>query len=427
MVSRNSFSELGKLARWSQLSASTRRTTCLSILRQYNEGTRDPTAIAALAVALANSGETLKWPKALRPIGDVTSTGGPSSLSTLLCPYILGACGVFVPNVTVPGSLAGAVDVLSLVQSYRTDLDYPAMSNILKVSNVVHALTSPAIAPADGYLFHMRSRLGKKAVPALVIASLLSKKLAVSNPTCSVDVRCGQLGNLGATSNECQENAALFVQVAGVLEVNVRCVVTDINNPQMPLLGRGESLYALDAALTLKSKDAWLSEHVETCLQIASEALLACGIATDQTQALAMAKEALDTGAAAKVFLSNLTAQGSSQLALSVVLEEYQLSQRVEVKSPKSGFVIGVDTKTLSEAIIVTNGKTSDEKNVLGLMCLKQCGDHVSKGEPIVAIRHAPHVKEDEVALVRSAVRSAYRIGPSPVVDHRPQVLNLVY
>src|SRR5271170_4830986 len=70
--------------------------------------------IAQLAMVLAESGHVVR-PQGGVTHADVASTGGPSSLSTLLCPLFLRSFGSTVPKLGVSGRPAGAVDVLAQI------------------------------------------------------------------------------------------------------------------------------------------------------------------------------------------------------------------------------------------------------------------------------------------------------------------------
>ena len=139
------------ITRWASLSEKAKRQVSIAVLDYFGADCEDESAIAALAKALANSGDVYRWPPEINPLGSVISTGGPSSLSTLLCPFIIATAGCYIPNLTVPGAVAGALDVLALVKDYKTSLSQDEMIQALRASRVANTLTSSEFAPADGY------------------------------------------------------------------------------------------------------------------------------------------------------------------------------------------------------------------------------------------------------------------------------------
>src|SRR5690348_1284014 len=64
--------------------------------------------LASLSSTLARSGEQKRFPSNVHT-ADIASTGGPSSLSTLLGPLYLRALGFHVPKLGVPGRPAGGI------------------------------------------------------------------------------------------------------------------------------------------------------------------------------------------------------------------------------------------------------------------------------------------------------------------------------
>ena len=76
--------------------------------------------IAFLAHRLAESGEILTLSSHIFG-ADVASTGGPSSLSTILCPLFLRCLGRCVPKLAVSGRPAGGIDVMAQIPGYRTE------------------------------------------------------------------------------------------------------------------------------------------------------------------------------------------------------------------------------------------------------------------------------------------------------------------
>ena len=398
------------IAQWTSLTEDVKQQVCTAVLNYFGAECQDEAAIAALAEALANSGERYKWPPDIYPLGGVISTGGPSSLSTLLCPYIAAAAGCYIPNVTVPGTVAGALDVLALVRDYKTNFRQDEMIQALRASRVANTLTSLRFAPADGYLFSMRKCLSKKDVPALVVASLLAKKLAASNYTCAVDIRCGRLGNFGDNLTECRKNAELLIRVAERLRMRVRCVVTDITQPLMPYLGRPESLQALLLALSGDRSDPWLTHHIETCVEIATQSLMAAGLAVKKQQAKAMAEQSLSGGTTKHALQLNLLSQGSSISMLERIMEANEGRTKKFLTSPKSGYVEYIDCGALAMSLIRAATHNSSYGDSIGLICLKAPGDKVESHEPIVELRYPSSLPLGIIDRITLDALSAYRI-----------------
>src|SRR5437868_14746215 len=81
------------------------------------------------------------------PTADVASTGGPASLSTLLCPLYLRSYGFVVPKLGVPGRPAGGIDVLAQLPGYRVDLSEADVRRVLERCGYAHFLAGTQFAP----------------------------------------------------------------------------------------------------------------------------------------------------------------------------------------------------------------------------------------------------------------------------------------
>ncbi|GAI81662.1 unnamed protein product, partial [marine sediment metagenome] len=134
--------------------------------------------IALLAETLATSGEKLNINKNIST-ADIPSTGGPSSLTTILCPLYLVHFGYVVPKLGIPGSPAGGVDILAQIPGYKVHFMKEDFESLLSKHNYIHSLADENFCPLDNTLFKFRKKVGKVSVFPLVIASLLSKKIAL--------------------------------------------------------------------------------------------------------------------------------------------------------------------------------------------------------------------------------------------------------
>ncbi len=173
--------------------------------------------IAYLASSCAEASGRI-W-TALDGAADVASTGGPTSLTTLICPLYLRSLGCSVPKLGVPGRPAGGIDVLAQIPGFKYSLTDSEAIGVLKRAGYVHFLAGDSHGKHDALLFSYRKKNDALALAPLVIASLLSKKLIVGLTCVGLDVRVSSFRNFGQTWNDARANATRCCNVAWVLGI----------------------------------------------------------------------------------------------------------------------------------------------------------------------------------------------------------------
>jgi thymidine phosphorylase len=282
--------------------------------------------VAHLAQVLARSGVSLP---VRGDAADIASTGGPSSLSTLLCPLQLRVRGLTVPKLGVPGRPAGGIDVLQTIPGYRAVLEPDEVRGLLDRSGYVHLLADERWATLDAKLFTYRQQSGAQGVPTLVIASILAKKLAAGATGAGLEVRVAPHGNFGANMEQARLNARRFVAVASLLGLRPIVVLTDGSRPYQPYIGRGEALIALDDVLQ-GSAYGWLAEHQALCLRMSDAMVRAMGAAailSIEPAELRRAHEAM------------LVGHGASLAAFQARVVAVRSAARVPVSAVRAGYV----------------------------------------------------------------------------------------
>ena len=87
------------------------------------------------------------------------------------------------------GHTGGTLDKLATIPGFRTDLDKPRVREALsKVGAALFAQTD-SIAPADRILYALRDVTGTVESISLIVASILSKKLASGTTGIVFDVK----------------------------------------------------------------------------------------------------------------------------------------------------------------------------------------------------------------------------------------------
>lgn len=282
--------------------------------------------VAELAHGLAGSGDRLAPD---RRAGDVASTGGPSSLSTLICPLHLRARGVKVPKLGVPGRPAGGIDVLQTVPGFQGALEPNAAQAALERSGYIHLLADERWAPLDARLFAFRQREGAQTVPALVIASILAKKLAAGATGAGLEIRVAPHGNFGGDLDQARRNAHRYNAVAKRLDLRPVSALTDATRPYQPYIGRGEALIALAEVLSGRARE-WLADHLLLCQRMADAVAGALGVDTTASAQPAALREAHD---------ALLAVHGAEASSFDDRVEEVRAAPRTIFRAERAGVV----------------------------------------------------------------------------------------
>lgn len=363
--------------------------------------------LAYLTICLAESGEVIHQMANCRS-ADIASTGGPSSLSTLLCPLYLRVHGYKVPKLAVPGRPAGGIDVLAQIPGYKIEFTSAEVTKLLRESGYVHFLASRNFAPLDASLFSLRRKLNKVNIPALAIASLLAKKRAAGVSLIGLDVRVALHGNFGTSMDVAAQNARRFCRIASLLGCQSLCFLSDANNPYQPFIGRGESLVAIFQILS-GCADVWLRKHDDMCHVM--------------VQSLSRMKSKEDFSARPthntllSVFVANLEAQGTSYEQFERYVSAIQNKHNLIITAPTDGF-LHVNMEPLRKVIISLQALTATAANPFsdpcGIILKYERGTYVHKGEIIATIRCLDHLSE----RMRIGMVSALQVSQKPVPNH---------
>lgn len=387
------------------------------ILGLYRAVLRDPgnvKLIVELTHSLSDSGES----RSLDPCNaDVASSGGPSSLSTLLCPLYLVGAGLRVPKIGVPGRPAGGIDVLGTVRNYRTQLSATEFDQVVQTAGYAHVSAGQTWAPADSALFSLRQQEGTQAQPALAIASLLAKKLAAGVTIAGLDARVAPHGNFGTKISEARRNADLYSDVATQLGLRPIVVLTDATVPYQPYIGRSEALIALVEALSGHAMSPWLESHVLMCKKLSS-------IVSDRRDTiLDDSVQAQNPPAPITTMSANLVAQGSSWAELEAQARRSADDTRVIVTARHEGFAhynIPQIRRTLASSAPMMSPKSEHSQeqypDISGVRLLSAPWHEVHRGDPIIEFRSKD--RPDIAALVDLVeVRPHASDGPNRILE----------
>ncbi len=354
-----------------------------TIIGRFEKPNVSDEEICSLIERLAYSGDFLRFD---HQVFDFASTGGPSSLSTLLVPLYLYAYGVNVINISVPGRPAGAVDVLAQIPEYKYSFNSQSAFDFQGKHFYLHLEADECFVPFDMQLFDYRRTVNKINIPNLAIASLLAKKVAGGASNIGLDVRISPFGNFGISWEECKQNAEKYNRLAKVFDMKSICFLSDASIPYQQYIGRGEALIALHKVMNGQA-DSCLGEHDLFCQEMAKKM-------TSNTYTLC--KDRIK-----EAFSDNLLLQGSKfeyfEDAVKVVMDQpYR-----EMHATLSG-LINYNLHEIRRYLV--NRQLMDKSldrypDPSGIVLLSTQGTFVNKGQPILLIRNSLPQMEAEYSF----------------------------
>ena len=192
----------------------------------------DEAETRALTQAMLESGDRWNLAADAPSVGDKHSTGGVGDKVSLILSPLLAACGQPVAMLTGRGlgHTGGTADKLEAIPGLDLALDRRrALASIEAVGFAVGMATGD-VAPADRRLYALRDVTGTVESRPLIIASILSKKLATGTAGVIFDLKAGN----GAFIRDPDEGRALglaLAEISSSLGTPARTVITDMSQP----------------------------------------------------------------------------------------------------------------------------------------------------------------------------------------------------
>src|SRR5947208_6283645 len=139
------------------------------------------------------SGTVLRYPEGSPPKIDKHSTGGIGDKVSLVLAPLLACDQVWVPMISGRGLgiTGGTLDKLESIPGFKVNLEEARALRQLEKIRVFMIGQTADICPADKKLYALRDVTGTVPSPALIVASIMSKKLAENLHRLVLDVKFG--------------------------------------------------------------------------------------------------------------------------------------------------------------------------------------------------------------------------------------------
>ena len=332
----------------------------------------------ALTMEMRDSGDIFAWPAGTPPKVDKHSTGGVGDKVSLILAPLLACENVWVPMISGRGLgfTGGTLDKLESIPGFRVNLTWPEMLAQLESVGCFIAGQTDNLCPADKKLYALRDVTGTVASLPLIVASIMSKKLAESLDRLVLDVKFGR-GAFMQKREDAQKLADAMVAVGRGAGVETHALLNPMDQP----LGRtaGNALEVAECVEVLQGGGP--CDLVDLTLDLAAKLVPASRDAL---------RARLSDGSAWKKFVAMVEAQGGDASALENMREIHRAPVITDVPAPAAGTMVKIDALEVGRLCVelgAGRAKAGDAVDfAVGVECLRKEGDRVTEGEPVLRV-----------------------------------------
>lgn len=376
---------------------------------------------ADLTAAMAHSGEVLEWDEPFSVI-DKHSTGGVGDKTSLIVVPILVACGLHVCKMSGRGlgHTGGTLDKLEAIPGLSVTLSSETLQKqTLQVGGAL-AGQSKSLAPADGTLYALRDVTSTVESTPLIVASILSKKLAGGAGNLLFDVKVGD----GAFMPELTAARGLadgLIRIAKLHGKRVQALITDMDQPLGRMAGNSLEIIEVTELLNPKTSSKPDSRLFTLCMALATNALILAENISETTAA-SRVQTALQSGAAFDAFKSIVAAQGGDTLFLDNPQPFPSAPVVKQVTAQRSGFIQRIPARTVGDCVVRLGGgraiKTDPIDHRVGIETHFHVGAPVTAGDVLFTVHAVSDAAANAVdVLLASAVEiSDVSVVVKPIV-----------
>ncbi len=376
---------------------------------------------AALTRAMRDSGTVLER-HGSAPRIDKHSTGGVGDKVSLVLAPLAAACGLTVPMIAGRGLglTGGTIDKLDAIPGFRTGLEPDEINAALDACGCAIASQGKSLAPADRRFYPLRDVTGTAVSVPLIVASILSKKLAENLDGLVLNVMCGR-GALMQTTHEARDLARALLDTARTLGLRAVAVLGDMNRPLGAAVGN--ALEVEEAIAVLRGAGPAIVR--EAVLSLGVEMLRLSRLAPGAREARSRLELALDGGAALDRFRAMLRAQGGDERIVDDSARLPRARFVTPFKAAAAGVVRNVDADSVARACMELGaGRSRMDEAIdpaVGLSAIVPVGTLVELGEALAFV-HAND--ETRRAAAELHLLKAFDVGelatpPGPFVLER--------
>ena len=355
---------------------------------------------------------------------DKHSTGGVGDKTSLVIAPIVAAGGLKVPMISGRGlgHSGGTLDKLESIPGFNVNLSLADFRRVLETCGCALIGQTAEIAPADKKMYALRDVTGTVESPALICASIMSKKLAEGIDALVLDVKTGS-GAFMKKIEDAANLAELLVETGKCMGKKVVALLTDMNQP----LGRkvGNAMEVVESIDVLSGGGP--ADLRELCLELAAWMFLLGERVKTLDEGKKLSADLIVSGHAREKFREIVGLQGGD---VRIVDDPHRLArarQTFEVTSSADGYIFETQCEQLGAACVVLGGGREKKEDTVdpavGLKFHKRIGDAVKRGEPLCTLHYNAETRLEEAQRL---VETACRIEPEKPKTISPLIHRII-
>lgn len=380
----------------------------------------DQVETANLTEAMIHSGDVIDLSSIIGKKVDKHSTGGVGDKTSMIIGPIVASCGGKVAKMSGRGlgHTGGTLDKLESIDGFNIFLSNKEFIDQVNDINIAIVGQTGNLVYADKVLYGLRDVTGTVNSLPLIASSIMSKKIAGGADSITLDVKFGD-GAFMKTPDEAKALAESMISIGEHLGRDVNAMLTNMNQPLGYYIGNALEVY--ESVKTLKNEGP--ADLTELCL-VASAYMLWHGNQADSYDAgYAMAKKALETGAAYEKFVEWIKAQQGDISFLDDLDGFIKANYAVEVISDQDGYIEDMDALKLGmTSLHLGAGRTSVEDEIdmkAGIILNKKIADKVVKGDVLGTLFSSSPIKDTQVSEFKKAlVISSHKIEAQKLIEN---------
>jgi pyrimidine-nucleoside phosphorylase len=367
-----------------------------------------------LTRAMLESGAVMDLSDIDAPKADKHSTGGVGDKTSLLIAPLAAACGIAVPMVSgrALGHTGGTLDKLESIPGFNVRLSSAEFKRVLKKCGLALAGQTSQIAPADRKLYALRDATATVPYIPLIVASIMSKKLAEGLDALVLDVKTGS----GAFIEDYEETLRLakdLVATGRSFKVKTRALITDMSQPLGKYVGNAVEVYECIKIMRGEAEPA-MEPTTNLSIELTAQMLVLTHLEKSIQAARKRCEQALSSGEVLERFRQNIELQGGDASVCDKPGTLLTKSlKKVPVTAIRNGYVTAIDTHCLGQCVgNIGGGRVKAEDKVdhaVGYSSIAKLGTRVRRGDELGVILAR---KKADAEAINQLLQNAYTIGP---------------